>query len=476
MNKLTFPESFLWGGAISANQAEGAYLKDGKGIAVSDVLTGGLYGEKLLKPTGKLPSHEAIDFYHRYKEDIALFAEMGFTCFRTSIAWSRIFPNGDEEQPNEKGLQFYDDLFDELLKQGIEPVVTISHYELPLALADQYNGWASRKLIALFEKYSKILFERYKDKVKYWMTFNEINSILVHSFTSGGIRDKEDTNAIYQAAHNQFVASALAVKACHEIIPDSKIGCMIFYSPTYPYTCAPDDVMDAVTKEREYYLFSDVQVRGEYPAFTKRLFEEKGIQIDITEDDLKTLKNYTVDYVGFSYYMSRTVSAQPDGKQAVGGNMARGIKNEHLAISDWGWEIDPVGLRIAVNRLYDRYQLPLFVVENGLGAVDELENDTVEDDYRVNYLKHHLIQLAEGIKDGAEVMGYTSWGPIDIISASTGEMKKRYGYIYVDKDNEGNGTLNRYKKKSFHWYKEVIETNGKSLFEELESVNTAIKR
>ncbi|MCP3809362.1 MULTISPECIES: glycoside hydrolase family 1 protein [Paenibacillus] len=465
MKNLTFPDNFLWGGAISANQAEGAYLEDGKGVAVSDVLTGGLYGSKLSEPVGKLPSHEAIDFYHRYKEDIALFAEMGFKCFRTSIAWSRIFPNGDEETPNEKGLQFYDQLFDELIKNGIEPVVTISHYELPLGLADKYNGWANRRLISLFEKYSKVLFERYKGKVKYWMTFNEINSILVHSFTSGGIRDKEDTNAIYQAAHNQFVASALAVKACHEIIPDGKIGCMIFYSPTYPFTCAPDDVMTSVTKEREYYLFSDVQVRGEYPAFTKRLFKEKNIHIEVTKDDLDILKNYVVDYVGFSYYMSRTVSAQPEGKKEVGGNMAKGIKNEFLEISDWGWEIDPVGLRIAVNRLYDRYQLPLFVVENGLGAVDILENDTVEDDYRINYLKQHLIQLAEAIKDGAEVIGYTSWGPIDIISASTGEMKKRYGYIYVDKDNEGNGSLKRYKKKSFYWYKEVIRSNGLSLFE-----------
>ncbi|MFP3123773.1 glycoside hydrolase family 1 protein [Ectobacillus funiculus] len=464
MKSLTFPDNFLWGGAISANQAEGAYLEDGKGVAVSDVLAGGLYGSKLSEPVGTLPSHEAIDFYHRYKEDIALFAEMGFKCFRTSIAWSRIFPNGDDEQPNEKGLQFYDDLFDELLKNGIEPVVTISHYELPLAFADKYNGWASRTLVSLFEKYSKVLFKRYKDKVKYWMTFNEINSILVHSFTSGGIRDKEDTNTIYQAAHNQFVASALAVKACHEIIPGSKIGCMIFYSPTYPFTCAPDDVMTSVTKEREYYLFSDVQVRGEYPAFAKRLFEEKNIKINMGENDLDILKNHVVDYVGFSYYMSRTVSAQPEGKQEVGGNMARGIKNEYLGISDWGWEIDPVGLRIAVNRLYDRYQIPLFVVENGLGAIDVLENDTVEDNYRINYLKQHLIQLAEGIKDGAEVIGYTSWGPIDIISASTGEMKKRYGYIYVDKDNEGNGTLKRYKKKSFHWYKEVIRSNGQSLF------------
>lgn len=478
-NKLKFPENFLWGGAIAANQVEGAYLEGGKGLTTVDLLPTGEERFNIMlgnidtfepKEGVYYPSHEAIDFYHRYKEDIALFAEMGFKSFRMSIAWSRIFPTGEEEVPNEAGLQFYADVFDELLKYNIEPVVTTCHFDVPVHLVEKYGSWKNRKMVELYEKYTRTIFESYKDKVKYWMTFNEVNMLLHLPFVGAGIvlEEGEDKNQVlYQAAHHQLVASALAVKACHEIIPDAKIGCMLAAGMTYPYSSNPEDIWAAMDKDRESFFFIDVQSRGEYPGYAKRFFEDHNLDIKMQPGDEQILKDNTVDYIGFSYYASRCTSTDPEVlRNQTAGNVFASVSNPYLKASEWGWTIDPKGLRITANQLHDRYQKPLFIVENGLGAVDVVEEDgSINDDYRIDYLEQHFVEMAEAIKDGVDIIGYTSWGPIDIVSASTGEMKKRYGYIYVDRDNAGNGTLKRSKKKSFDWYKNVIDTNGTSILD-----------
>ncbi|MGG4129438.1 6-phospho-beta-glucosidase [Paenibacillus illinoisensis] len=474
----SFPENFLWGGATAANQLEGAYLEGGKGLTTVDLIPTG--SRRFPIAMGNLdsfepkegefyPSHEAIDFYHRYKEDIALFAEMGFKCFRLSIAWSRIFPNGDDAEPNEAGLQFYDDVFDELLKYNIEPVVTICHFDVPVHLVQTYGGWKNRKMIGFFETYAKTLFHRYKDKVKYWMTFNEINMLLHLPYIGAGIvlQEGEDKQQVlYQAAHHELVASALAVKACHEMIPGAQIGCMLAAGTVYPYTSNPEDVWKAMEQDRESFFFIDVQSKGAYPGYTKRFFRENGIHIEMQPEDAELLKQNTVDYIGFSYYASRCTSSDPDIlKDSTEGNVFGSVKNPYLDASEWGWTIDPKGLRITCNQLHDRYGKPLFIVENGLGATDVLlDNDTVEDDYRIDYLNRHFAEMAEAIQDGVEIIGYTSWGPIDLVSAGTGEMKKRYGYIYVDRNNDGTGSLRRVRKKSFHWYKDIIATHGAQYF------------
>lgn len=477
---MAFPKNFLWGGAIAANQAEGAYLEDGKGLSCADILHGGkgkmaemadsqALRKNIEKLEGFFPSHEAIDFYHRYKEDIALFGEMGFKVFRTSINWSRIFPNGDETTPNEKGLAFYDALFDECRKFGIEPLVTISHYELPLGLTKKYNGWVSRELIPLFDRYVRTLFERYKGKVKYWLTFNEINATTLFGapFLGAGVIIDDPANnqsAVYQAAHNQLVASALAVKACREIIPGAQIGNMIAAMLIYPYSCRPEDVWLKTARERETYFYSDVQARGCYPNYMERFFVKQGIELDRRPDDARILREGIVDFISFSYYMSMTASSDPELTKTEG-NLFGSVKNPYLESSEWGWQIDPLGLRTLLNNLYDRYQKPLFIVENGLGAKDTVEADgSINDDYRIDYLRKHIKAMEQAIdEDGVELLGYTTWGCIDLVSASTGEMSKRYGFIYVDKDDEGKGTLARSRKKSFYWYKKVIESNGTEL-------------
>ena len=467
---MTFPENFLWGGAVSANQCEGAYNEDGKGLSVQDVLPHGLRGERTEGPTADNLKLEAIDFYHSYEEDIRLFAEMGFKVFRTSIAWSRIFPEGDEETPNEKGLEFYDRLFDECLKYGIEPLVTISHYETPLGLAEKYDGWRSRKLIGFFERYCRTIFTRYKDKVKYWLTFNEINSLLHAPFMSGGIKTPAEQlteQDLYQAMHHELVASAMAVKLGHELMPGAKIGCMILGITVYPLTPDPDDIIATMEKDRETLLFADIHARGTYPKYLLNYFKAHGIEIRMEPEDQEILKN-AVDFISFSYYSSICATTHTELGVPTGGNLSKGYKNPYLKATAWGWQIDPKGLRYTLNRLYDRYQLPLFIVENGIGAEDQLvtlENGekTVLDDYRIDYLRQHLIQVREAICDGVEIMGYTSWGCIDLVSASTAEMKKRYGYIYVDRNDDGTGSLKRYRKKSFWWYRDVIAGNGASL-------------
>lgn len=473
-------QEFLWGGAVAAHQVEGGYNKGGKGISIADVMTAGTHTIPRKITDGVIeglnyPNHEAISFYENYKEDIRLFAEMGYKCFRTSIAWTRIFPKGDELTPNEDGLKFYDDLFDELLKYNIEPVITLSHFEMPYHLVKNYGGWRNRKLIDFFVNFCEVVMNRYKDKVKYWMTFNEINNQSIttnpiYAFTNSGIiyEEQEDKEEVmYQAVHYEFVASAKVVKIGHEINPEFKIGCMVAAIPSYPYSCNPEDMIKFVESNREQLMFTDVHVRGHYPRYTLKLWERKNYSLDITEEDKKILKEGTVDFIGCSYYLTTVVSA--DKTMKTTGNDSAGkadvVENPYLKTSDWGWNIDPVGLRFYLNQLYDKYELPIFIVENGFGAEDVLKSDnTVDDGYRIEYLASHIREMKKAIEiDGVDVIGYTVWGCIDPVSFTTGEMKKRYGFIYVDKNNDGSGTLKRYKKKSFDWYKNVIKFNGEIL-------------
>ncbi|ARC94840.1 6-phospho-beta-glucosidase [Vibrio coralliilyticus] len=459
----TFPKHFLWGGAIAANQVEGSFDLDGKGLSTSDMLPNGILSPHQTRQQRTEGIKDlAIDFYQRYPEDIALFNEMGFNCLRLSIAWTRIFPNGDESEPNEEGLAYYDRIFDELAKHDITPFVTLSHYEMPYALVENYGGWASRKLIGFFERYARTVFERYQNKVKLWLTFNEINMSLHAPFTGVGLAEEASEQAIYQAIHHQLVANAKAVKLCHEIIPDAKIGNMLLGALNYPYTCNPDDVIAAMQENSKWLFFGDVQTRGRYPGYMFRYFREKGIEIDMQPGDVEELASASVDFISFSYYASGCASADPKQKEI--GNIVDSVPNPYLEKSQWGWLIDPKGLRILLNFLYDRYQKPLFIVENGLGARDEINaNGEIEDDYRIAYLNDHLVQAREAILDGVELMGFTSWGPIDLVANSTAEMSKRYGYIYVDRHDDGSGTLERKRKKSFFWYQDVIRTHGASL-------------
>lgn len=459
-----FPDDFLWGGAIAANQVEGAYQKDGKGLSTSDLQPHGIFSEIAERTPGDAGIKDiAIDFYHRYQDDIALFAEMGFKCLRLSIAWTRIFPQGDEETPNEAGLAFYDRVFDELSKYGIQPLVTLSHYEMPYGLVKNYGGWGNRKTIAFFERYARTVFERYQHKVKYWLTFNEINCALHAPFTGVGLPSDSGKQGIYQAIHHQLVASAKAVKACHDIIPHARIGNMLLGSLFYPLTCKPADVMETLQQNRDWLFFGDVQVRGYYPSYMTRFFKQHGIELCVTDDDRESLKE-TVDFISFSYYMTGCVTTDKEQNSKARGNILNMVPNPNLASSEWGWQIDPEGLRILLNVLYDRYQKPLFIVENGLGAKDTLADDgSINDDYRIDYLNDHLYQVGEALQDGVEILGYTCWGPIDLVSASKAEMSKRYGFIYVDRDDAGNGTLERKRKKSFYWYAGVINSQGNAL-------------
>ena len=456
---MGFPEGFLWGGATAANQIEGAYAEDGKGLSVQDVLPGGVVKPASAGPTPDNLKLEAIDFYHRYQQDIALFAEMGFKVFRLSIAWSRIFPRGDEAEPNAAGLLFYDRVIDELLAHNIVPLVTLSHYELPLHLAQEYGGWTNRKLIGFYENFARTVFEHFRGRVQYWLTFNEINSIL-HFPILAGILNTTDKQDLYQAIHHELVASARVTKIAHEVDATNKIGCMILAMPRYPLTPNPDDVWAALDAAHDDFTFGDVHCRGTYPGYFLRKLREAGIELDITEQDRIDLRN-TVDFVSFSYYMSVCESATDTTRGP--GNLIGGVPNPTLAASQWGWQIDPVGLRIILNEYWDRWQKPLFIVENGLGARDELVDGTVADDYRIAYMNDHLVQVGEALSDGVEVLGYTSWGCIDLVSMSTAEMSKRYGFIYVDRNDDGSGTLQRYRKKSFYWYKDVIASNGATL-------------
>lgn len=490
----TFPEGFLWGGAVAANQYEGGWKDGGKGVSVSDVarfkdpnsmkditdvhgfcdITDEEIEEALAtEEEAAYPKRHGIDFYHRYKEDIALLAGMGFKVFRLSIAWSRIFPNGDETEPNEEGLAFYDRVFDECLKYGMEPLVTMSHYEPPLHFCLKYNGWYDRRSIEFFTRYVDVITKRYAGKVKYWLTFNEVDSILRHPFMTGGLIEsrfapEKFEEVEYQAMHHQFVASALATKICHENIPGSMVGCMLTKRTIYPYSCRPADVLKAQQEMRAVFAFSDTQVRGEYPAFLLSMYKNKGITIKEKPGDREIMKKYPVDFVSFSYYSS-TCAADDTTNLEIGlENTAKGVVNPYIRQSDWGWGIDPTGLRVSMVDLYDRYCKPLFIVENGLGAKDVVEKDgSIHDPYRIEYLKQHIRAMYQAVaEDGVELLGYTTWAPIDLISNSTLQMSKRYGFIYVDVDDYGQGTYERKIKDSYDWYKRVIETNGASVWED----------
>lgn len=478
---MSFPKNFLWGGASAANQYEGGYNEGGKGLACADLISGGSHTTSRqitqgVKEELLYPSHEATDFYHHYKEDIALFAEAGFKAFRLSINWTRIFPNGNDETPNEAGLQFYDQVFDECQKYGIEPIVTIAHFDIPAHLMETYNGWASREVIDFYYRYTATLFERYQNKVKYWLTFNEINTatLSIGNFLSLGlqvgesefINQPDNLQQRYQALHHQFVASARVTALAHEKYPDLKIGCMISYMPRYPYTCHPNDILLAKQEENMHSKFcGDVQVTGKYPYYAKKYFADNGIEIAFAEEDVAILAKGKVDYYTFSYYLTLCVSADDqvtkNGHSMIGGS---GVNNPYLEQTEWNAMIDPVGLRIALNDIYDRYQLPMMIVENGIGVSEDLAADgKIHDDYRIDYLRKHIVEMEKAIEDGVELIGYTIWSAVDIVSASTGEMKKRYGLIFVDKYDDGTGSLARQKKDSFYWYQQVITTNGSDL-------------
>ena len=473
---MKFRDDFLWGGATAANQCEGGYNEDGRGLANVDLCPTGKDRSAVI--TGKLkmykfddehyyPAKVAIDMYHNFKEDIKLFAEMGFKVYRMSIAWSRIFPMGDEEIPNEKGLKFYEDIFKECHKYGIEPLVTITHFDCPMHLIEKYGAWRNRKMIGFYEKLCNVIFKRYKGLVKYWLTFNEINMILHAPFMGAGICFEEGENeekVKYQAAHHELVASAIATKIAHEVDENNKVGCMFAAGSVYPYSCNPNDVWEATKVDRENYFFVDVQTRGKYPNYALMEMERKGITPIMEDGDKELIEKHTVDFISFSYYNSRCVRTD-NNEDLAEGNLFASAKNPYLEFSEWGWPIDPLGLRITLNHVYDRYQKPLFIVENGLGAKDVPdENGNINDDYRINYLREHIKAMRDAVNiDGVDLLGYTSWGPIDLVSAGSGEMEKRYGFIYVDRDNQGNGTLKRSKKKSFDWYKKVIASNGEDL-------------
>lgn len=475
MSLARFPQGFLWGGALAANQAEGAHLEGGKGLTTVDMIPHGpnrmavkLGQEKRFSPRDDefYPSHGAIDFYHRYREDIALMAEMGFTVFRTSIAWARLYPRGDEREPNPEGIAFYRALFEECKKHGIEPLVTLCHFDVPMHLVTEYGSWRSRQMVGFFTRYARSCFETFDGLVKYWLTFNEINIMLHSPFSGAGLVFEEGEHqdqVKYQAAHHELIASALATRIAHEVNPANRVGCMLAGGNFYPYSCKPADVWTALEKDRENLFFIDVQARGAYPAYAARVFRDKGVTLVKEPEDDEILK-HTVDFVSFSYYASRCAAADMNQGNTSEANVVKSLRNPHIEVSEWGWGIDPLGLRITINTLHDRYQKPLFLVENGLGAVDEVnEQGEIEDDYRIAYLREHIQAMGDAIADGIPLMGYTSWGCIDLVSASTGEMSKRYGFVHVDRDDAGHGTLARRRKKSFWWYKKVIASNGEDL-------------
>lgn len=481
-----FKENFMWGGAIAANQVEGAWNIGGKGMSVADVatykpnldvtdyaghnkITVAMVEEALTtNEFHHYPKRRGIDFYHRYQEDIDLFAEMGFKTLRVSIAWTRLFPTGEELVPNAEGIAFYKSLFYAMRERNIEPIVTLSHYEMPLTLSLKYNGWVNRCLIEMFVRYAKVCFEEFGQYVKYWLTFNEIDSVGRHPFTTAGIIPEKCLKysldeAIYQALHHQYIAAAMVTKLCHELIPGCQVGCMLTKLTTYPNTCNPDDVLLTLERNFDNFSHADIQIFGEYPALYRQFLANKGIHVKMELGDDRILKEGKADYLAFSYYMSRTESADPN-KEKAAGNTIMSVKNPYLASTEWGWQIDPVGLKISLLELYDRYNVPLIIVENGMGAVDKLTDDfQVHDTYRIDYLRSHIKAMSEAVEMGVDLFGYTSWAPIDLISVSTSQMSKRYGYIYVDQDDLGNGTLKRYRKDSFYWYQKVIETNGSDL-------------
>ncbi|MBP1046288.1 glycoside hydrolase family 1 protein [Enterococcus sp. BWM-S5] len=480
IKEYKMPKDFLWGGAIAANQAEGAFQVAGKGISLADLhkyypdksneeisadqhkgMSLADVKENLADQKGYYPKRHGIDFYHTYEQDLELLSEMGFKNFRTSIDWTRIFPTGEETEPSEAGLAYYDRLIDKIIALGMEPIITILHYETPVEITLNYGGWNNRKVIDLFVKYGKVVLDRYKDKVKYWIVINQINLIQFEPFNSTAIPYDTVANyeeASYQAVHNQFVASAKLVEFAHEINPEMQIGTMVADCTAYPFSCNPDDVILAMKRNRMEYFYTDVQFNGDYPQYALNYFAENDIAIEITEEDRRLLKNNTMDYLAISYYYSQMVDA---AKNTL--NPSSVTPNPNLKANPWGWAVDPQGLYNSLSQYWDRYHKAIIVAENGFGMYDKLEDGTVHDDYRIDYLSQHIAAMKRAMYDGVEVIAYCAWGPIDIVSCSSAQMEKRYGFIYVDLDNEGNGSGERIKKDSFHWYKKVIESNGEVL-------------
>ena len=488
---MAFPKGFLWGGATAANQCEGAWDADGRGPAKTDVTTGGAVdrdrmityidkdgnpgemtqfaklpeGAKYAVLDGYLyPNHDGIDFYHHYKEDIALFAEMGFKQFRMSISWSRIFPKGTEETPNQAGLDFYRNVFEELRAHDIEPLVTIWHFDTPLYIEQELGGWGNRETIDLFVKFATTVLKEYNGLVTNWLTFNEINNPIAFMDMMWPGSDEEYQSTCVEL-HNQFLASAKTVKIAHEINPDYKMGCMLSGGTSYPLTPDPDDVLaNRYQWEKGTFYCGDVQCKGGYGPYAKRIWDEHSVSLEVTAEDEKILAEGIVDFYTFSYYNSSVVTTHDGVDKDARGNFTAGVKNPYLEYSDWGWSFDPKGLRLYLETVYDRYRIPMMVVENGLGAFDTVEEDgSIHDDYRIDYLRGHIVEMEVAVEHGVDLIGYTTWGCIDLVSAGTGEMRKRYGFIYVDKHDDGTGTMARMKKDSFSWYKKVIESNGADL-------------
>ncbi|MBR1633493.1 MAG: glycoside hydrolase family 1 protein [Lachnospiraceae bacterium] len=490
---MDFPKNFLWGGAIAANQYEGAWLEDGKQPNVTDVLVGIMSKdpgirwndatqkyEMALDDSKVYLSHEAVDGYHRYKEDLKLMKGMGFNAFRTSIAWGRIFPKGDEDEPNEKGLAFYEEMFSYMRKLGMEPVITLSHYETPLHLLTEYGGWSNPKLLEFWERYVSTVFRRFKGIVKIYLTFNEVNALFRMPFVAGGVltvdHPKDVSDPIgsttlqdqWNAYHNFLVANARTVQLARGIDEEIQVGCMLTCSgvATYPYDCNPVNVLGAMEAQRQnIFYFGDPFCLGIIPTYLNKRWAKDDVTVSFTEAERKLIRENTVDFFSFSYYRS-TAYDETDELFADTGGMI-GKENPFLkdaAPKPWGWPVDPDGLRYTLNVLYDRYHLPLLIVENGVGLDENLdENGTIEDDFRIHYIEEHIKNVAKAMEDGVDCRGYLYWGPIDVVSAGTGEMKKRYGFVYVDRFNDGHGTLERAKKKSYDRYREIIESNGAAL-------------
>lgn len=477
-NTDIFPKDFLWGGAIAANQAEGAWQEDGKGWSIADInlfrgdiplakrsnkeMTSEQARFHMEDTEGRYPKRDGIDFYHTYEDDLRMLAETGMNAFRTSISWARVFPNGDDAEPNEAALQYYDRLIDSIIANGMTPLLTMSHYEMPLALTTKYKGWYSREVIDLFTRFGKVLLDRYADRVKYWIVVNQINLITHESFNHLGVAaDLVDDlpSAKYQAVHNEMVSAAQITSYGHSLRKDLQFGVMLCHTLTDPASSRPDDVFASMQQNQMEYFFADVALRGRYPGYAWRRFADLGVTVEFGEGDAETLAEGTADLMTFSYYYTRVI----DAPTWASGD-SDGFVNEHLEMSDWGWAKNPLGLRKALNEYWDRYQVPIMITENGFGAKDVVESDgSIHDDYRIDYMRDHIDAMREAIRDGVDVRGHFSWGPIDIVSCSSSEMSKRYGFIYVDLDDAGNGTGERVRKDSFGWYERVVASNGSVL-------------
>lgn len=473
-----FPKDFMWGGAFAANQMEGAWQEDGKGLCLADInefvdgvaldqkcnteITTAFVRAAISSENRIFPKRRGIDFYHRYREDLALLGKdgLGLNTYRTSINWARIFPNGDEEQPNEAGLRFYDKLFDEVIKNGMTPMITMSHYEMPVHLALEYNGWCNKKLIDFFFRFGKTLLDRYHGKVKHWIIVNQINLIRHESFNHLGIPEDRVGNleeAKMQGVVNEMISCAKITEYAHRHYPEAAIGMMMCGGPAYAATCDPEDVLAALKRNQMEFFYSDVLLRGNIPGYAYRYFSDNGFHIEISTEENDLLKN-TSDFMSFSYYYTRVYDA------ACMRNGQDAYRNEKLPANPWGWSVDPVGLRILLNEYYDRYQKPIYITENGIGLKDALSPDgKIHDPYRIDYYRQHIIQMREAIRDGVDLRGYYLWAPIDIVSCSSSEMSKRYGFVYVDLDDYGKGSGARIKKDSYEWLEKAIRSNGEAL-------------